>query len=410
MLDRLTLERMRACEGPVLIALSGGGDSVALLHLLAGELGAARVRAGVVDHALREGSAADARRALGFAEALGVQGEVLTLAWPDGGNRAQQAARAARYAALCGQARALGATVIATAHNADDQAETVFMRAGAGSSWRGLAGIAPFAAAPLWPEGRGLHVARPVLGVRRAGLRAYLRARGAEWIEDPANANPRFERVRVRARLAALEAAGLDPMRFAALAARLRAHADMLDRDAAALIARAATLDLNLSIARAAWTGAALVRQRALAALMAAASGATREASLATMAELEPRVMAADYQGGTLGGVSFRATRERLVLSRDPGAVLGRADGAAALAALALPVNEVAIWDGRIAFAARQAGWRVVPERNAALLTLEKDGVRLPLEAASAVADWRPLAPERVRQALGLAGGPPQPS
>ena len=87
--------------------------------------------------------------------------------------------------------------------------ETVLMRAAAGSNWRGLAGMAPLAPVPLWPEGRGLMLARPLLGARREALRKMLRARGAEWIEDPANADPAFERVRARAALSALEAKGL---------------------------------------------------------------------------------------------------------------------------------------------------------------------------------------------------------
>ena len=409
MLDPLTIERMRACDGPVLVALSGGGDSVGLLHLLVDEFGAAHVRAGVVDHALRDGSADDARRALGFAVALGVQGEVLTLRWPHGPKAAQQAAREARYAALCAYARKLGARVIATAHNADDQAETVFMRAGAGSSWRGLAGIAPFAAAPLWPEGRGLFVARPLLGVRRADLRAYLRARGVDWIEDPANTNPKFERVRVRARLAALEAAGFDPMRLVAMASRLRTRVDALDREAEALIERAATIDLGVAIARAAWVAPALVRQRALAVLMAAASGEGRAPPLSQTADLEPRVMARDYAGGTQSGVQFRATADGVALARDPGAVLGRADGAPALAALSLPENETVIWDGRIALTARAGGLSAVPDRNAALVAVEKEGRRVSLEAAEDLVAWRPLAADRVRHAFAGAVNPAKP-
>src|SRR5512145_1318327 len=202
MLDRLTIERMGAAagDGPIQLALSGGGDSVALLHLMIDQIGAPRVRAAVVDHALRAGSAADARRAHAFARALGVEAAVVTLAWPSAGaKRAQRAARQARYAALCDRARAIGARVIAAAHTADDQAETVLMRAAAGSNWRGLAGMAPLAPVPLWPEGRGLVLARPLLGARREALRTMLRARGAEWIEDPANADPTFERVRARA-------------------------------------------------------------------------------------------------------------------------------------------------------------------------------------------------------------------
>src|SRR5262245_43192692 len=196
MLDRLTIERLAAKAGdtPILVALSGGGDSVALMHLLAAELGAGRLAAAVVDHALRDGSADDARRAQGFAAALNIDAQVLTLHWPKP-RRAQEAARHARYAALCDHARSIGAHAICAGHTCDDQAETMMMRAAAGSSWRGLAGMAPIAPAPMWPEGRGIVLARPLLGVRRAALREELLRRNARWIEDPGNSNQVFERV-----------------------------------------------------------------------------------------------------------------------------------------------------------------------------------------------------------------------
>ncbi|MEZ6022611.1 MAG: ATP-binding protein [Hyphomonadaceae bacterium] len=135
MLDRLTIERMTALagEGPILVALSGGGDSVALLRLLATALGASRLRAAIVDHALRQGSDTDARRALGFADAVGVTGDILTLTWPAGVRRAQAAARAMRATLRSAHAPAISARVIAVAHSADDQAETVLMRAAGGS-------------------------------------------------------------------------------------------------------------------------------------------------------------------------------------------------------------------------------------------------------------------------------------
>jgi hypothetical protein len=120
-------------------------------------------------------------------------------------------------------------------------------------------------------------------------------------------------------------------------------------------------------------------------------------------------VFAVDYQGGTHGGVSFRNAGDRLVLTRDPGAALGRADGAAPLLPLNLPVNAVTIWDGRIALTARESGWRAVPERNAALVALEKDGRRLKLQQAQGAVEWRALAADRVRHALASAVNPLQP-
>ncbi len=205
MLDRETIEQALIAAGnaPVVVALSGGGDSLALLHLLCERLGAAKLHAIVVDHGLRSGAAEDARRALCFANAAGVIGEIATLAWPHGPKRAQQAAREARYRALCERARSIGARVMGLGHAGDDQAETLLMRAAAGSGWRGLAAMMPIAPAPVWPEGCGMLVVRPLLSVRREALRSYLRSTRVDWLEDPANANPTFERVRTRARLAA---------------------------------------------------------------------------------------------------------------------------------------------------------------------------------------------------------------
>lgn len=398
MLDRLTIERMRAWTGdaPVLVALSGGGDSVALLHLLVETLGAAGVCAAVVDHALREGSAVDAGHAKAFAEALGVRAEVLTLSWGEDANRAQQAAREARYAALCAHARREGAKVIAAGHTADDQAETVLMRAANGSSWRGLAGIAPFAYAPLWPEGRGIALARPLLNVRREALRSYLHDKRAPWIEDPANSNPAYERVRVRARLRELEADGLDPARLVRLAGRLRARAGELDRAALALIGRAARVDHDIRVSSAAWRGPGEVRRRALAVLVAAASGASREPSAADMESLEPRVMSVDHGGSTYGGVRFQPKQGGVALRREPAAILGRTGGAAALPPLDLIAGVEAVWDGRFAVTAVSSGWRLAPAPDGGFVATAHGQ---PGDVAHDLT-VRPLARERIRHAF----------
>jgi tRNA(Ile)-lysidine synthase len=362
MLDRATIERAKARAGgaPIVIALSGGGDSTALLHLLSDEFGAARLYALVVDHALREGSAGDALRALGLAEALNVPSEILTLSWPDGPKRAQQAARRARYAALCDAAHRLGANVIALAHTADDQAETVLMRAASGSGWRGLAGMAALAPAPVWPEGRGIALARPLLNARRDALRSYLRARGMTWIEDPANTNPVFGRVRVRVRLAQFERDGFDPMRLSAIASRLRGIANNLDAAARALIVEAARFERDrICIDTQRWRGDALVRQRALSVLLLAAAGEERAPDADALARLEMRLSESTFAGATLNGAVLSRQKGAVVIARDAGALLGRSGGVARLPELALKAGEEAVWDGRLALKASEPGWAV---------------------------------------------------
>jgi tRNA(Ile)-lysidine synthase len=358
MLDRTTIERIEAAPGPLVVALSGGGDSVALLHLLTVTLGAPRLVAVIVDHGLREGSAADAEQARRIADGLGVTADVLALS---GVKPAQANARRARYAALCDHARRIGTRVIVTGHTLDDQAETVLMRAAAGSSWRGLAGMAAVAPAPLWPEGRGIALARPLLGARRLALRAFLHANAASWIEDPANENVAFERVRVRQQLAALEGAGFLAVRLATLAARLRTLADAANAGAAALVATAARLDEDIRVSRAAWAGPLAARRRALSVLIAAAAGADAEPASDAVALLEARFLEEGYRGETVGGVVVSPTTDGALLGREAGAVLGRRVGAAGIEAQDLRSGEELVWDGRYAFTAEAPGWRVAP-------------------------------------------------
>ncbi|MEZ5961180.1 MAG: tRNA lysidine(34) synthetase TilS [Hyphomonadaceae bacterium] len=402
MLDRVTIERMVAWTGdkPVLLALSGGGDSVALLHLLTAELGAPRLRAVVVDHALRDGSRDDAKRAAGFASALGVRADILTLRWEESANRAQQAAREERYKAICEHARAAGLNTLVVAHTADDQAETVLMRAANGSTWRGLAGIAPFAFAPVWPEGRGIALARPMLSARREALRVYLREQRAEWIEDPANTNPKFERVRVRARLAELEAGGFDPMRLVRIAARLRRRSDALDAAALSLISRAVEVGVSTTILRDAWDAPCDVRARVLSALMAAAAGSSREPSWTDMPRLEATIMAWPHGGATHSGVDFSSTQTGVTLLRDLGASIGRADGAPPLSPLRLGEGVEAVWDGRLAVTALEPGWRVVPARNKYRFAFENGSVRRSYEQMQGRFRLRALAAERIAHAF----------
>lgn len=191
-------------EPTIVIAVSGGSDSTALMMLAREVLGAERLIVATVDHGLRPESAAEAA-------AVGLQCKTLgmrhhSLQWhglkPSSG--IQAAARAARMSLLAGLAAECGARVILTGHTADDQAETVLMRAARGEGI-GLAGIAP---ATLF---RGkVWFARPLMAKRRAALRVFLRHRDTGWVDDPSNDNDGYERVRVRKRLASTNQADFD--------------------------------------------------------------------------------------------------------------------------------------------------------------------------------------------------------
>lgn len=181
----------------IAIALSGGGDSTALLCLLhdffsqRGEKD--RLFAVTVDHGLRPDSAAEARRAGEFCAALGIPHTIRRWEGEKPVAGLQAAAREARYRLLAQAADDAGCGLVMTGHTLDDQAETVAMRRERGAG-RGLSGIAP---ATL--HDKRIWFVRPLIGQRRAALRAFLTERRQEWIDDPSNTDPRFERVRMRA-------------------------------------------------------------------------------------------------------------------------------------------------------------------------------------------------------------------
>lgn len=180
---------------PVLaVAVSGGRDSLALA-LLAHEWAVARgghVQALIVDHGLRPGSAHEAEATHRRLAGLGIDAEILPWSGDKPSSRLQQVAREARYRLLFAACRRHGILHLLTAHHADDQAETLAMRAVRASGPDGLAGMAALR------EHRDLRVLRPLLGVPRRRLTATIEARGVDWIDDPSNEDRRFERVRVR--------------------------------------------------------------------------------------------------------------------------------------------------------------------------------------------------------------------
>lgn len=228
-------------ERPLAVAVSGGPDSMALLVLAAKCFPGATIAA-TVDHGLRDDAAREAQMVAQQAEAAGVRHAILNVAEPITGASLQARARDARYALLAGWAEAGNAIAIATAHHADDQAETFLMRAARGSGLSGLASIRSAAVI-----GRA-SVVRPLLGWRRAALRAIVRRAGLPFVTDPTNSDPRHDRTRFRQLLDRNE--WLDPPALARTAAAVaEAERDMSDiallmwRERAEITADAVALD-----------------------------------------------------------------------------------------------------------------------------------------------------------------------
>ncbi len=195
-------------DSGLVLAVSGGSDSMALMRLVArwnGSLQAAaraRLHVVTVDHCLRPEAAEEAEFVVQEAAALGLPAEILRWDGPHPETGLPAAARAARYrlmAEVCRQQRAM----LVTAHTADDQAETMVMALARGAGVDGLSAMQPKTRL------NGTTIVRPFLEISRARLRATLAQSGADWVDDPTNHDMAYERVRVRQVLSLLEGAGV---------------------------------------------------------------------------------------------------------------------------------------------------------------------------------------------------------
>ena len=212
------------------VAVSGGPDSLALL-LLAAAARPGLVEAATVDHGLRPGSRAEADMVASICATLGVPHAVLPADWsglPTANIQAE--ARTMRYRRLADWAGRQGLAFLATAHHADDQAETLLMRLARGAGVRGLGGARVRRALT-----EQVTLVRPLLGWRKAELTALVAEAGIEPVDDPSNHDPRHDRSRIRTALGQAEWA--DPARLAASASALRDADEALDWALAPLIA-----------------------------------------------------------------------------------------------------------------------------------------------------------------------------
>ncbi|MCA3597185.1 MAG: tRNA lysidine(34) synthetase TilS [Methylobacterium sp.] len=208
----------------LLLAVSGGPDSIAMLCL------AAAIRAylpplavATVDHRLRPEAAEEAKMVAGLCKELKIPH--CTLPWADRPKApfSQEAARKGRYALLLGHARAIEASHVVTAHTLDDQAETVLMRMASGSGIGGLGAMRPNV-----KRGHLGHL-RPFLDVPKSRVLATCDLHGWHFAQDASNGDERFKRVRLRALMPILAQEGLTPERLGTLAARARRTEDAID-------------------------------------------------------------------------------------------------------------------------------------------------------------------------------------
>ncbi|HEY0224026.1 MAG TPA: tRNA lysidine(34) synthetase TilS [Pseudolabrys sp.] len=211
---------------PVLVlAVSGGPDSVALMVLAARWRDARKIApklvAVTVDHGLRAESKGEAINVARVARKLGIAHR--TLRWSGKKPKAglPQAARHARYRLLGEAARKTGSAHVLTAHTLDDQAETVIIRLLRGSGVTGLGAMARISNLPGCGEGE-VKLVRPLLGIAKARLIATLAAAKIPFADDPTNRDPRFTRARLRTLMPQLAEEGLDARRLALLASRFK--------------------------------------------------------------------------------------------------------------------------------------------------------------------------------------------
>jgi tRNA(Ile)-lysidine synthase len=226
-----------APDSLVLVALSGGPDSLALAAATAFEGPRAGLRAGavIVDHGIQPGSSDVAARAADRARDLGLEPVTIeaVVVEKDGGPEA--AARTARYSALDVASERAGAALVLLGHTLDDQAETVLLGLARGSGARSLHGMAP----------RSGIYARPLLGIRRSTTHQFCIDAGLEPWTDPQNSDPSFARVRVRETVLPLLERELGPGIADALARtadQLREDSDALDHFAEEMVEELADL------------------------------------------------------------------------------------------------------------------------------------------------------------------------
>ncbi len=340
------------------VAVSGGGDSIALLHLLhrAAPHAGWDVRAVTVDHGLRDGSADEARGVAEYCASLGVPHTTLTWDHCAIAGNVMDAARKARMRLMGDWARVQGIAQVALGHTADDQAETFLMGLARASGLDGLAGMRG-----VWRDD-GVQWVRPLLSHSRAELRSYLRRQGIGWVDDPTNHDAAYTRIKARKALAVLAPLGITVESLTATMGHLSAAQHALRETLHAAVKADVTDSTGVvQVRRAAFDALPIDLQRRL--LQMAIGWLSGEAYPPRSAK-QATLLSAMREGrdATLNGCRFRVADGVIRMLREPKAVAGVA------------TLTTAAWDHR---------WHLDgPHADGLTIRALGDGLRL-------VPDWR---------------------
>lgn len=331
----------------VAVAVSGGSDSVALMHMLSDWMAhernsGRRLTVLTVDHQLRPGSMGECEMVARWAVEIGAPHVRLEWQGDKPATGVQEAAREARYGLMTDWCIAHEAAALFVAHTLDDQAETLVMRLARGSGVDGLAGMAPVSVRD------GVTLARPLLDVARAALRYSLAARGGRWIDDPSNDDRQFERVRVRQMLPKLAELGLTMESLAQTARRAQRARIALDAATARAMQRYVEVDPagHCRVGREAFVAEnEEIRMRLLSRCLRAVGGNRHPVADASVARLAGALCAQPDRSRTLGGCRIVGSATTFLVARETGR---RAGDAAAVEA-----GRPSVWDGRFKVVAR---------------------------------------------------------
>jgi len=347
----------RGSATPIVVAFSGGGDSLALLLEAKrwADRAGRRLVAMTVDHGLQPAGAEWALWCRRRAEREGVPHQTLVWRGVKPAKGLPAAARLARHRLIANAARDLGARIILLGHTADDSLEATIMSEDAVR----ISAPRPWSPSPVWPEGRGLFILRPLLAARRSAIRSVLECAGQRWIDDPVNLDQRHPRARAR-----LIAAGRTPDD------RSPDRPDLAALLGASRIGPAGQIELPVKSLS---DGSREACRAYLGAALLCVAGREAPARGSQIDRLMTRIAGPDAFACTLAGARVAKSADRLTLVREIGDTrrYGRP--------VAYPqLGEIAVWDGRFEVQASEAGLAVAPLAGLAarLSSLQREGLR----------------------------------